>query len=126
MLLRILSGKGAVQIMPFWKLSRKFHFFLRFCTRKRSKTIINSCTSRSHVVPESLITVFLHDLQIQTISFKTFFIELISEREPRPLFKMVFFYKKKRYSHIGVGIEMIPDQYAAAFNLLIVFFHKFA
>ena len=34
----ILSGKGAVQIMPFRKLGRKFHFFLRFCTRKRSKT----------------------------------------------------------------------------------------
>ena len=38
--LRILSGKGAVQIMPFRKLGGKFHFFLRFCTRKRSKTYI--------------------------------------------------------------------------------------
>ena len=37
----ILSGKGAVQIMPFRKLGGKFHFFLRFCTRKRSKTYIN-------------------------------------------------------------------------------------
>ena len=26
--------------MPFRKLGRKFHFFLRFCTRKRSKTYI--------------------------------------------------------------------------------------
>ena len=32
--LQILSGKGAVQIMPFLKLGGKFHFFLRFCTRK--------------------------------------------------------------------------------------------
>ena len=39
--LRILRGKGAVQIMPFQKLGRKFHFFLRFCTHKRSKTYIN-------------------------------------------------------------------------------------
>ena len=38
--LRILSGKGAVQIMPFQKLGGKFHFFLRFCTCKRSKTYI--------------------------------------------------------------------------------------
>ena len=36
----ILSGKGAVQIMPFWKLGGKFPFFLRFCTRKRSKTYV--------------------------------------------------------------------------------------
>ena len=36
--LQILGGKGAVQIMPFRKLGGKFHFFLRFCTRKRSKT----------------------------------------------------------------------------------------
>ena len=33
MALRILSGKGEVQIMPFRKLSRKCHFLLRFCTR---------------------------------------------------------------------------------------------
>ena len=38
MMLRILSGKGAVQIMPFRKLGGKCHFFLRFCTRKRSET----------------------------------------------------------------------------------------
>ena len=38
MLLQILSGKGAVQIVPFWKLGRKCHFLLRFCTRKRSET----------------------------------------------------------------------------------------
>ena len=31
--LRILSGKGEVQIMSFWKLSGKFHFLLRLCTR---------------------------------------------------------------------------------------------
>ena len=40
MTLRILSGKGAVQIMPLWKLGGKFHFFLQFCTRKWSKTYI--------------------------------------------------------------------------------------
>ena len=40
MLLRILSGKGAVQIMPFQKLGGKCHFLLRFCTRKRSETYI--------------------------------------------------------------------------------------
>ena len=36
--LRILSGKGAVQIMPFWKLGGKCHFLLRFCTRNWSET----------------------------------------------------------------------------------------
>ena len=41
MTLRILSGQGAVQIMPLWKLGRKFHFFLQFCMRKRSKTYVN-------------------------------------------------------------------------------------
>ena len=40
MTLQILSGKGAVQIMPLRKLGGKFHFFLRFCTRKRSETYI--------------------------------------------------------------------------------------
>ena len=40
MTLRILSGNGALQIMPFRKLGGKCHFFLRFCTRKRSKTYI--------------------------------------------------------------------------------------
>ena len=38
MTLQILSGNGALQIMPFWKLGGKCQFFLRFCTRKRSKT----------------------------------------------------------------------------------------
>ena len=38
MKLRILSGNGALQIMPFRKLGGKCHFFLRFCTRKRSET----------------------------------------------------------------------------------------
>ena len=41
MTLRILSGNGAVQIMPFRKLGGKCHFFLRFCTRKRSETYGN-------------------------------------------------------------------------------------
>ena len=36
--LRILSGKGEVQIMSFQKLSRKFHFLFRFCTRNWSET----------------------------------------------------------------------------------------
>ena len=40
MTLRILSGNGALQIMPFRKLGGKCHFFLRFCTRKRSKTYV--------------------------------------------------------------------------------------
>ena len=40
MTFRILSGNGALQIMPFRKLGGKCHFFLRFCTRKRSKTYI--------------------------------------------------------------------------------------
>ena len=30
--LQILRGKGEAQIMSFWKLSRKCHFLLRFCT----------------------------------------------------------------------------------------------
>ena len=38
--LRILNRKGAVQMMPFRKLGGKFHFFLRFCMRKQSKTYI--------------------------------------------------------------------------------------
>ena len=42
MTLQILSGKGAVQIMPLRKLGGKFHFFLRFCTRKQSKTYVSS------------------------------------------------------------------------------------
>ena len=41
MTLRILSGKGEVQIMPFRKLGGKCHFLLWFCTRKRSETYIN-------------------------------------------------------------------------------------
>ena len=40
MALRILSGKGAVEIIPFRKLGGKCHFLLRFCTRKRSETYI--------------------------------------------------------------------------------------
>ena len=44
--LQILSGNGALQIMPFRKLGGKCHFFLRFCTRKRSKTYIWSTWSR--------------------------------------------------------------------------------
>ena len=38
MLLRILSGKGAVQIMPFRKLGEKCHFLLQFCMRNWSET----------------------------------------------------------------------------------------
>ena len=38
MALRILSRKGEVQFMLFWKLSRKCHFFLRFCTSNWSGT----------------------------------------------------------------------------------------
>ena len=38
MALRILSGKGEVQIMPFRKLSGKCHFLLRFCTSNWSET----------------------------------------------------------------------------------------
>ena len=41
MTLRILSGNRALQIMLFRKLGGKCHFFLRFCTRKRSETYIN-------------------------------------------------------------------------------------
>ena len=36
----ILSGKGAVQIMPFRKLGGKCHFLLRFGMCKRSETYI--------------------------------------------------------------------------------------
>ena len=42
MTLWILSGNGALQIMPFRKLGGKCHFFLRFCTRKRSKTYVKN------------------------------------------------------------------------------------
>ena len=40
MALRILSGKGEVQIMPFRKLSGKFHFLLQFCTSNWSETYV--------------------------------------------------------------------------------------
>ena len=40
MVLRISSGKGEVQIMPFRKLSGKCHFLLRFCTRNWSETYV--------------------------------------------------------------------------------------
>ena len=40
MALQILSGKGEVQIMLFWKLSGKCHFLLRFCTSNWSETYI--------------------------------------------------------------------------------------
>ena len=33
MALQILRRKAEVQIMPFWKLSGKCHFLLRFCMR---------------------------------------------------------------------------------------------
>ena len=39
--LQILSGEGAVQIMPFRKLGGKCHFLLRFCTRNWSETYIS-------------------------------------------------------------------------------------
>ena len=42
MTLRILSGKGEVQIMSFRKLSGKCHFLLRFCTRNWSETYVYS------------------------------------------------------------------------------------
>ena len=38
MALRILSGKGEVQFMLFWKLSGKCHFLLWFCTSNWSET----------------------------------------------------------------------------------------
>ena len=40
MALRILCGKGEVQIMPFRKLSGKCHFLLRFCACNWSETYI--------------------------------------------------------------------------------------
>ena len=46
--LRILSRKGAVQIMPFRKLGRKCHFFVRFCMRKRSETYVLQQTEKSN------------------------------------------------------------------------------
>ena len=52
--LRILSGKGAVQIMPFRKLGGKCHFLLRCCTRKRSETYTSP-------VPRSMWSVFIAD-----------------------------------------------------------------
>ena len=41
MALWILGGKGEVQIMPFWKLSGKCHFLIRFCTRNWSETYMS-------------------------------------------------------------------------------------
>ena len=57
--LRILSGKGVVQIMPFRKLGGKFHFFLWFCTRKRSKTYI---FATSWTIMECWKWAFRHDI----------------------------------------------------------------
>ena len=50
MTLQILSGNGALQIMPFQKLGGKCHFFLRFCTRKRSKTYKNCSYTRNRCI----------------------------------------------------------------------------
>ena len=50
--LRILSGKGEVQIMPFRKLSRKCHFLLRFCMCNWSETYIYTiywCTHNKYL-----------------------------------------------------------------------------
>ena len=55
MTLRILSGNGALQIMPFRKLGGKCHFFLRFCTRKRSKTYGTACWF--HIIINGLFTL---------------------------------------------------------------------
>ena len=49
MALRISSGKGEVQIMQFRKLSGKFHFLLRFCTRNWSETYSSWRTQMSVV-----------------------------------------------------------------------------
>ena len=46
--LRILSWKGAVQIMPFQKWGRKCHFLLRFCTRNWSETYMRGLKSQSY------------------------------------------------------------------------------
>ena len=43
MALRILSGKGEVQLIPFRKLSGKCRFLLRFCTSNWSETYMVSC-----------------------------------------------------------------------------------
>ena len=43
--LRILSGKGAVQIVSFRKLGGKCHFLLRFCTRNWSETYMYATLS---------------------------------------------------------------------------------
>ena len=40
MTLRILSRKGEVQFMPFWKLSGKCHFLLQFCMSNWSETYV--------------------------------------------------------------------------------------
>ena len=47
MALWILGGKGEVQIMPFQKLSGKWHFLLRFCTRNWSETYKSACYSKT-------------------------------------------------------------------------------
>ena len=54
MTLRILSGNRALQIMPFRKLGGKCHFFLRFCTRKRSKTYLEVLFRLSFSGPVSI------------------------------------------------------------------------
>ena len=46
--LRILSGKGEVQIMPFRKISGKCHFLLRFCARNWSETYIHIYIQNSY------------------------------------------------------------------------------
>ena len=59
MALQILSRKGEVQFMPFWKLSGKYHFLLRFCMSNWTETYIwhllnfNISAFRLHKIQQS-------------------------------------------------------------------------
>ena len=82
MVLRILSRKGEVQFMPFWKLSGKCHFLLRFCTSNWSETYIYmyiSCIFVNEEVCVKLVTrisINLHLCSFSKTSDNNLFIQI--------------------------------------------------
>ena len=98
MTLRILSGNGALQIMPFWKLGGKCHFFLRFCMRKRSKTYICISFITSHATH---IHAFL------VLKYKLKQIKIIPTTFKMSFFKNRMFFPNKRHDMIKCCV--LPD-----------------
>ena len=61
MALRILNRKGEYQIMPFWKLSGKCHFLLRFWTSNWSETYIYLFSILAFATSLSNFNIFLFE-----------------------------------------------------------------